>query len=58
MALDVAAEVLANLPLSADFNRLSLAAPAIAAATAPGQFVMVKARESVDNALNCRGNSP
>ena len=43
MPLDVAAEVMANLPLSADFNLLSLAAPAIAAATAPGQFVMVKA---------------
>src|SRR6266496_3023956 len=51
MALDVAAEVLANLPLSADFNRLSLAAPAIAAATAPGQFVMVKANTSHDPLL-------
>jgi len=51
MALDVAAQVLANLPLSADFNRLSLAAPAIAAATAPGQFVMVKANTSHDPLL-------
>ena len=42
MPFDVAAEVVANRPLSADYNVLSLAAPAIAATTQPGQFVMVK----------------
>lgn len=42
MPIDVAAEVTANRPLSADYNVLTLAAPAIAAAAAPGQFVMVK----------------
>jgi dihydroorotate dehydrogenase electron transfer subunit len=41
--VDVAAEVTSNQPLSADYNVLTLAAPAIAAAAAPGQFVMVKA---------------
>ena len=41
--VDVAAEVASNQPLSADYNVLTLAAPAIAAAAAPGQFVMVKA---------------
>jgi len=42
MPFDVAADVTANRPLSADYNVLALAAPAIAAAAAPGQFVMVK----------------
>ncbi len=42
MPIDVAAEVTANRPLSADYNVLALAAPAIAAVAAPGQFVMVK----------------
>ena len=42
MPIDVAAEVTANRPLSADYNVLALAAPAIAAAALPGQFVMVK----------------
>ncbi len=40
--IDVAAEVTSNLPLSADYNVIALAAPHIAAAAAPGQFVMVK----------------
>ena len=43
MPIDVAADVIANHPLSADYNVLALAAPAIAAASAPGQFVMIKA---------------
>src|SRR4030095_11631192 len=43
MPIDVAADVIANRPLSADYNVLALAAPAIAAATAPGQFVMINA---------------
>jgi dihydroorotate dehydrogenase electron transfer subunit len=42
MPIDVAAEVTANRLLSADYNVLELAAPAIAASAAPGQFVMVK----------------
>ena len=42
MPVDVAAEVISNRALSADYNVLSLAAPAIAAAARPGQFVMVK----------------
>ena len=43
MPVDVAAEVIANTPLSADYNVLALRAPAIARVAAPGQFVMVKA---------------
>ena len=43
MPVDVAAEVIANHPLSADYNVLSLRAPEIARTSAPGQFVMVKA---------------
>lgn len=42
MPVDVAADVIANTRLSADYNVIALAAPAIAAAVAPGQFVMVK----------------
>jgi dihydroorotate dehydrogenase electron transfer subunit len=42
MVIDVAANVIANRPLSSDYNVLALAAPTIAAAAAPGQFVMVK----------------
>jgi dihydroorotate dehydrogenase electron transfer subunit len=42
MPVDVAAEVIANRALSADYNVLALHAPAIARAAAPGQFVMVK----------------
>jgi dihydroorotate dehydrogenase electron transfer subunit len=43
MPVDVTAEVIANRPLSHDYNVLALRAPEIAAATSPGQFVMVKA---------------
>ncbi len=43
MPIDAPAEVIANHALSTDYNVLALAAPAIAAAAAPGQFVMVKA---------------
>ena len=43
MPVDVAAEVIANHPLSSDYNVLVLAAPAIAALAEPGQFLMVKA---------------
>jgi hypothetical protein len=51
MPSDVAAEVIANTPLSDDYNVLALAAPAIAAAAAPGQFVMVKAAQGHDPLL-------
>jgi dihydroorotate dehydrogenase electron transfer subunit len=51
MPIDVAAEVIANRPLSSDYNVLTLAAPAIAAAAAPGQFVMVKPGTGCDPLL-------
>jgi dihydroorotate dehydrogenase electron transfer subunit len=51
MPCDVAAAVIANTPLSDDYNVLSLSAPAIAAAAAPGQFVMVKAAAGHDPLL-------
>jgi dihydroorotate dehydrogenase electron transfer subunit len=51
MLRDVAAEVLANRPLSAGYHVLSLAAPAVADATAPGQFVMLKANRGHDPLL-------
>jgi dihydroorotate dehydrogenase electron transfer subunit len=51
MPIDVAAEVTANRPLSADYNVLALAAPAIAASASPGQFVMIRAGRSHDPLL-------
>jgi len=42
MPIDVAARVIANRPLSSDYNVLALDAPAIARDAAPGQFVMLK----------------
>src|SRR5439155_19948234 len=51
MPIDVAAEVIANRQLSSDYNVLALAAPAIAAASASGQFVMIKANGSNDPLL-------
>jgi dihydroorotate dehydrogenase electron transfer subunit len=42
MPVDVEARVIGNTRLSADYNVIALAAPDIAAVTAPGQFVMVK----------------
>jgi dihydroorotate dehydrogenase electron transfer subunit len=51
MALDVAAPVISNRALSDDYNVLALAAPAIAAQAAPGQFVMVKAAGGHDPLL-------
>src|SRR5437764_15001816 len=51
MPFDVAAEVIANRPLSDDYNVVSLAGPSIAAAAAPGQFVMVKAATGHDPLL-------
>jgi dihydroorotate dehydrogenase electron transfer subunit len=51
MPSDVSAEVIANTPLSNDYNVLALAAPAIAATVAPGQFVMLKASSGFDPLL-------
>ena len=51
MPVDVAAEVITNRALSADYNVVALAAPAIAAAAAPGQFVMLKANDGFDPLL-------
>ena len=51
MPVDVAAEVIDNRPLSSDYNVLTLAAPAIAATAAPGQFIMLKAAAGVDPLL-------
>src|ERR1051325_1615608 len=42
MPVDVEARVIRNTRLSSDYNVIELAAPEIADATAPGQFVMVK----------------
>ena len=42
MPVDVEARVISNTRLSPDYNVIALAAPEIADATAPGQFVMVK----------------
>ena len=51
MPVDVAAEVIANHRLSADYDVLALRAPEIAGASAPGQFVMVKAGFAQDPLL-------
>ena len=42
MPVDIEARVISNTRLSPDYNVIALAAPEIADATAPGQFVMVK----------------
>lgn len=49
--VDIDAPVLANVRLSSDYSVLSLGAPAIADATQPGQFMMVKAGRSTDPLL-------
>ncbi len=51
MPIDVAAHVVTNRALSTDYNVLALAAPEIAAAAAPGQFVMIKAGRGHDPLL-------
>src|SRR5690349_24820787 len=51
MPFDVASEVVAARPPSDDDYVLSLAAPSIAAAATPGQFVMVKAASGHDPLL-------
>ena len=51
MPVDVEARVIRNTRLSSDYNIIALAAPDIAAATAPGQFVMVKPGRGSDPLL-------
>jgi dihydroorotate dehydrogenase electron transfer subunit len=51
MPLDVSAEVISNTRLSSHYNVIALAAPEIAARTAPGQFVMVKPARGFDPML-------
>lgn len=51
MLVDVDARVIANTRLSPDYNVIALAAPEIAEATQPGQFVMVKSARSADPLL-------
>ena len=51
MLVDVSAEVIANTRLSAHYNVIALAAPEIAGATRPGQFVMVKPARGCDPML-------
>jgi dihydroorotate dehydrogenase electron transfer subunit len=49
--LDVDAAVIANTRLSDEYSVLALAAPAIAAAALPGQFVMIKTSRGMDPLL-------
>jgi len=49
--LDVAALVLRNTHLSAEYNVLQLEAPAIAASSLPGQFVMIRTAAGTDPLL-------
>jgi dihydroorotate dehydrogenase electron transfer subunit len=51
MPVDVDAAVIDNRRLSADYNVLSFAAPGIAAAARPGQFVMIKTSGGQDPLL-------
>src|ERR687891_212924 len=51
MLVDVDAAVIANTRLSDDYSVLSLAAPAIASAALPGQFVMLKTSRGMDPLL-------
>jgi NAD(P)H-flavin reductase len=51
MPVDVEARVIRNTRLSSDYNVIALAAPDIAAAALPGQFVMVKSRWAVGRRL-------
>ncbi|MGE3277415.1 MAG: dihydroorotate dehydrogenase electron transfer subunit [Vicinamibacterales bacterium] len=49
--VDIAAPVIDNVRLSADYNVLTLAAPHIGALTRPGQFVMVRPDRGTDPLL-------
>lgn len=51
MPVDLDAAVVANTRLSADYNVVSFAAPALASLARPGQFVMVKPSRGTDPLL-------
>ena len=51
MIVDEQAEVLGNRTLSAEYNVVTLAAPRVAAAARPGQFVMVKTKPGLEPLL-------
>jgi dihydroorotate dehydrogenase electron transfer subunit len=51
MPVDIDAAVIGNTRLSEDYSVLALAAPAIAAAARPGQFVMLKTSRDMDPLL-------
>jgi dihydroorotate dehydrogenase electron transfer subunit len=51
MPVDVEARVIRNTRLSSDYNVIALAAPDIASAVAPGQFVMIKSHHGHDPLL-------
>ena len=51
MPVDIEARVISNTRLSADYNVIALAAPEIASAAQPGQFVMVKPGRGYDPML-------
>ncbi|PYR52691.1 MAG: hypothetical protein DMF89_01905 [Acidobacteria bacterium] len=51
MPSDVDAEVMANTPLTTDYNVLALSASSIARSVAPGQFVMLKTGGNYDPLL-------
>jgi dihydroorotate dehydrogenase electron transfer subunit len=51
VSLDVAAEVISNVHLTADYNVLALAAPETARRALPGQFVMVKVADRLEPLL-------
>jgi dihydroorotate dehydrogenase electron transfer subunit len=51
MPVDIEATVIGNTRLSSDYNVITLAAPAIAEATRPGQFVMVRSSHGSDPLL-------
>lgn len=51
MIFDVAADVIANTRLSTDYNVIALAAPELARAAAPGQFVMIRLTSGHDPLL-------
>ncbi len=51
MIVDEQAEVLGNRTLSAEYNVVTLAAPRVAAAAGPGQFVMIKTKPGLEPLL-------
>src|SRR5215510_9769537 len=51
MPVDVDAAVISNTPLSSEYNVVALAAPAVAAQVAPGQFLMIRTTRRLDPLL-------